>query len=190
MCSWGYFFIIITGKTRTTERKWDGVGVMKDKELKLEDVKTPHTLGWVSYNYSYTSIHTTIVIHRRSRQLLWGTVGGTKEPEWEWEWRGWYGEGVCVYPTFLQSDTGKLKIHWGHQETCCLLWIKKERVKDKTYTWVSVRWKTKNTWLFIKTKSEKSTCLVYTGSVCLLWINKSRVKEKTYIWVSVLCCLL
>ncbi len=150
MCSWRYFFIIITEKTRTTERKWDGVGVMKDKELKLEDVKTPHTLGWVSYNYSYTSIHTTIVIHRRSR-----------------------------------SDTGELKIHWGHQETCCLLWIKKERVKDKDYTWVSVRWKTKNTGLFIKTKSEKSTHLVYTGSVCLLWINKTTTKEKTYIWVSV-----
>jgi hypothetical protein len=26
----------------------------------------------------------------------------------------------------------------------CLLWIKKERVKDKTYIWVSVWWKTKN----------------------------------------------
>ena len=40
---------IITEKTRVKERKWDGVGVMKDKELKLEDVKAPHTLGWVSY---------------------------------------------------------------------------------------------------------------------------------------------
>ncbi len=35
---------------------WDDVGVMKDKEMKFEDVKTPHSLGWVSYNYSYTSI--------------------------------------------------------------------------------------------------------------------------------------
>ncbi len=26
----------------------------------------------------------------------------------------------------------------------CLLWIKKERGKDKTYIWVSVRWKAKN----------------------------------------------
>ena len=36
---------IITDKTRDKERKLDGVGVMKDKELKLEDVKVPHTLG-------------------------------------------------------------------------------------------------------------------------------------------------
>ena len=36
---------IITEKVRVKESKWDGVGVMKDKELKLEDVKTPQTLG-------------------------------------------------------------------------------------------------------------------------------------------------
>ena len=39
---------IITEKGRGKERKWDGVGVMKDKEMKLEDVKVPHTLGWAS----------------------------------------------------------------------------------------------------------------------------------------------
>ncbi len=41
-----------------------------------------------------------------------------------------------------------------------LLWIKEARVKDKTYIWVSVRWKTKNVsldWVF-----------------CLLLINKAR----------------
>ena len=32
-------------KTRDKERKCDGIGVMKDKELKLEDVKDPHTMG-------------------------------------------------------------------------------------------------------------------------------------------------
>ena len=35
---------IITEKARAKERKWDVVGVVKDKELKLEDVKAPHTL--------------------------------------------------------------------------------------------------------------------------------------------------
>ena len=30
------------------------------------------------------------------------------------------------------------------QKICCLLWINKARVKEKTYTWVSVLWKTKN----------------------------------------------
>ena len=40
---------IVTEKVRARERKWDGVGVMKDKELKFEEVKAPHTLGAVSY---------------------------------------------------------------------------------------------------------------------------------------------
>ena len=37
----GEMLFIITEKARAKERKWDGVGVMKDKELKLEDVKAP-----------------------------------------------------------------------------------------------------------------------------------------------------
>jgi hypothetical protein len=36
---------IITEKKRAKVRKSDGVGVMKDKEMKIEDVKAPHTLG-------------------------------------------------------------------------------------------------------------------------------------------------
>ena len=39
------FLFIIMEKAKAKERKCDGVGVMKDKELKLEDVKAPHTLG-------------------------------------------------------------------------------------------------------------------------------------------------
>ena len=36
---------IIREKTRAKERKLDGVGVMKDKEMKFEDVKAPsHTM--------------------------------------------------------------------------------------------------------------------------------------------------
>ena len=40
---------IITEKARDRERKRGGVGVMKDKELKLEEVNVPHTLGGASY---------------------------------------------------------------------------------------------------------------------------------------------
>ena len=40
---------IITKKSIGKERKCDGVSVMKDKDVKVEDVKVPHTLGWVSY---------------------------------------------------------------------------------------------------------------------------------------------
>jgi len=37
----------------------------------------------------------------------------------------------------------------------------------------------------LKTKTEESTRLSYTGVVCLLWIDKARGKDKTYTWVSV-----
>ena len=37
---------IITEKTRSNGgRKVEGVGVMKDKEIKLEEIETSHTLG-------------------------------------------------------------------------------------------------------------------------------------------------
>ena len=40
---------IIKEKAKARERRWDGVGVMKDKKLKLEDVEDPHTLGGAWY---------------------------------------------------------------------------------------------------------------------------------------------
>ncbi len=81
---------IITEKSRATERKWDGVGVMKDKERKLEDVKTPsHTL--------LNIIH-TIWIHRsrrsrRRHQPCGGRVVETEESICMCE-RGAWGRGV------------------------------------------------------------------------------------------------
>ena len=35
----------ITDKPRTKGRKVEGVGAMKDKELKLEEIESSHTLG-------------------------------------------------------------------------------------------------------------------------------------------------
>jgi hypothetical protein len=40
---------IISEKARARDRKCDDVGVMKDKELKLEDIEDPHKLGETSY---------------------------------------------------------------------------------------------------------------------------------------------
>ena len=77
---------IVTEKERDKERKWHGVGVMKDKELKIEDVKVSHTLGWVSYIVHSISIHR---FHRRSRKSLGGRVVETDEPEWKWERGAW-----------------------------------------------------------------------------------------------------
>ena len=41
-------FLFCVWQRRKREVK-DGVGVMKFKEMKLEDVKDPHTLGWSSF---------------------------------------------------------------------------------------------------------------------------------------------
>ncbi len=61
---------------------------------------------------------------------------------------------------------------------CCLLWINKERVKDKTYIWVSVRWKT---W----TKNEESTRLLDTGLVLELGHLKTKTRLKDEKFASV-----
>ena len=79
---------IVTEKTRDTERKWYGVGVMKDKELKIEDVKDPHTLGWTSY-------------------ILFEYID----------------------PAEVGADISLAEVG---SELVCLLWIEKERAKEKT----------------------------------------------------------
>ena len=99
--NFGLLFII-TEKTRDKERKWDGVGVMKDKEIKIEDVKVPHTLGWDSnilLKFLYIDSAEQVVILfqvelQKPRNL---SVHESEECE--------PGEGVVVYDTLLQSDT-------------------------------------------------------------------------------------
>ncbi len=71
-----FFLFIITEKGRDRERKWDGVRVMKDKELNLEEVKVPHTLGGGSYIILslYISSVKEVVNRQRSRKPLGGRV--------------------------------------------------------------------------------------------------------------------
>jgi hypothetical protein len=78
---------------------------MKDKELKLEDVKDPHTLGWVSYillvkfvdvDSSEECISLLEIELQKPRNL---SPHESEESE--------HGEGVGVYDTLLQSDTVK-----------------------------------------------------------------------------------
>ena len=55
----------------------------------------------------------------------------------------------------------------------CLLWIDKTRAKDKTYIWVSVRWKT-------KTQVEESTrlaCTVLLGELEYLKMKTRLIDE-------------
>ncbi len=75
---------------------------MKDKELKLEDVKTPHTLGWVSYILlvNFVDIDSTEeVVSLFELDLQKPRNLSTHERE-ERE----HGEGRDVYATVLQSD--------------------------------------------------------------------------------------
>ncbi len=79
--------------------KWDGVGVMKDKKMNLEDVKTPDTLGWVSYNIDSTEEVVVLfdVELQKPRNL------STSESE-----ECGHGEGVGMYVTLLNQ------IHYRH----------------------------------------------------------------------------
>ena len=76
---------------------------MKDKDLKVEDVKSPHTLGWVSYillvkfgtiDSSEEVVNLFEVELQKPRNL---SVHESGECD--------HGEGMGVYDTLLQSDT-------------------------------------------------------------------------------------
>jgi hypothetical protein len=51
------FQFIITDKSKGWEGRREGVGVMKDDEVNLEEIESSHTLGTVGRSYS-TVIHT------------------------------------------------------------------------------------------------------------------------------------
>ncbi len=76
---------------------------MKDKELKLEDVKTPHTLGWVSYillvKFLYIDSTEEVVSLFEMEFQKPRSLSAHESEECE------DGEGVGVYPTLLQSDS-------------------------------------------------------------------------------------
>ena len=79
---------------------------MKDKELKLQDVKVPHTLGWTSYILAILLVKfvdidsTEEVVNLFEVELQKPRNLSAHESE-ECE----HGEGVGVYATLLQSDT-------------------------------------------------------------------------------------
>ena len=83
----------------------------------------------------------------------------------------------CVY---YESRKRELEIPVLFQN---LLLIDKARVKDKTYKWMSVRWKTKNErWGFYTSRIHwvVRVCCSHLGESWLLWIEKTRPKDKTY----------
>ena len=53
---WLIVCFIITEKARAREWKWEGVGVVKGKVLKLEDVEAPHALGGASDTLRYINL--------------------------------------------------------------------------------------------------------------------------------------
>jgi hypothetical protein len=88
----------------------------------------------------------------------------------------------CLFgELFLEKRYTSLR--WFLGMYCCLLWIDKSRVKDKTYKWMSVRWKTKNErWGFYTSRIHwvVRVCCSHLGESWLLWIEKTRPKDKTY----------
>ena len=79
---------------------------MKDKELKFEDVKAPHTLGWASYILlvkfvdidSAEEVASLFEVELQKPRNL--SAHDSEECEDE--------EGVGVYPTLLQSVSDTL----------------------------------------------------------------------------------
>ena len=108
---------------------------MKDKELKLEDVKAPLTLGWASYilQVKFVNIDSAEEVVSLFEVELQKPRNLSAHESEEYE----DGEGVGVYDTLFQSDTVHLYFYY-------LLLRGKARAKEKTYIRVSVWWKTKS----------------------------------------------
>ena len=106
---------------------------MKDKEMKVEDVKTSDTLGWVSYSGLWCLYidSTEEVVSFFEVELQKQMNLSTHESE-ECD----HGEGV-------EYEYASLHIQLEFVY-CCLLLIDKTKAKEKTYMWFSVWWKTKS----------------------------------------------
>ena len=68
---------------------------MKDKEMKLENVKTPHTLGWTSYIDSTEEVVRLFVVELQKPRNL--CAHESEECD--------QGEGLGVCVTLLQTGT-------------------------------------------------------------------------------------
>ena len=97
----GTFLFIITEEARAKERKWDGVGVMKDKEF-IE------TWGCQDPSYTWLSIILLLLYIDSTEEVVNLFKVELQKPRnlsaSESEGRG-HGEGVGVYATLVQSDT-------------------------------------------------------------------------------------
>ncbi len=73
---------------------------MKDKELNLENVKAPHTLGWSSYILlvKFLSIDSTEEVVNLFEVVLYQPRNLSVHESED-------GECVCVYDTLMESDT-------------------------------------------------------------------------------------
>ena len=68
--------------------------------MKIEDVKTPHTLGWVSYTlFIYIDSSEEVAILFEVELQKPRNLSSHESEECE------HGKGVGVYVTLLQSDT-------------------------------------------------------------------------------------
>ncbi len=74
------FLVIITDKTRVKGgRKGEGVGVMKDKEIKLEEIEVSHTLKLSDTlkpnGHSGTDTRTGVRLHNKPTDLSVSFIG-------------------------------------------------------------------------------------------------------------------
>ena len=76
-CSGEWLFVYLTEKARARERRCEGVGVMKQKEQKLEHVQALHTIGgeWIvpkRYNSVYYMQSHVFIFSRKQKRRVPG----------------------------------------------------------------------------------------------------------------------
>ena len=143
----GGFLLWTTGKTRAKEKTYKWVSVEWKTQVKLMDPNDSDTGPFCE-----AIINQARDEQKTSKSFVVYYNGESESYREEMRWcRCYKGQRVevwrCQGPSHLRIITcrcdERLKNLKGSSRFFCLLWINNAKAKQKTYTWVSVWWKTK-----------------------------------------------
>jgi hypothetical protein len=151
------------GDQKVWDDQWKNRWLWKPRRGKTR-VQT-HLLspGWVSrsrgrpcsemsWTRSFFSIFSKLDFNNKQKNSNWGVSGFDFDENFDYEdfYTSWFVISVfytiTTFHSFIRSrhPTSRLDPSLVFSPLRCLLWINKARVKEKTYMWALVRWKTKN----------------------------------------------
>ena len=150
------------GKKCVQGGRWREMQNKRGKKTRYRSSIPLHLSIWLMTNSSLQVLHVSDDMKGGTPTILYDLCLGQALQWGDWRTDGTYlnvGRCMTIQVVYYESRKWELQIRlmndlfmtrWNtvhtpvHSEFCCLLWIVKSRAKDKTYIWISVRWKTTN----------------------------------------------